>query len=161
MPYFADIAVDELGQIPTIFPTPESEAGTLPSENRAICVTCHSQTPFVVQMANCTPAMDVGGRPTQCFPFYSYSKDGSKRQENMTDWALEQFRAHYSQPTLSKWEIFYYVYALLHHPTYRETYAANLKRELPRIPLTFMPSHRPGKSWQTCTSITKSKQNTL
>ena len=31
--------------------------------------------------------------------------------------------------------LFHYVYALLHHPGYREKYAANLKRELPRIPL--------------------------
>lgn len=33
-----------------------------------------------------------------------------------------------------KGDIFYYVYGLLHHPAYREKYAANLKRELPRIP---------------------------
>src|SRR5882672_2990590 len=32
------------------------------------------------------------------------------------------------------WDIFYYVYGLLHHPGYRERYADNLKRELPRIP---------------------------
>jgi very-short-patch-repair endonuclease len=37
-------------------------------------------------------------------------------------------------PEISKWDIFYYVYALLHHPGYRERYADNLKRELPRIP---------------------------
>ena len=35
---------------------------------------------------------------------------------------------------ISKWDIFHYIYGLLHHPEYRETYAANLKRELPRIP---------------------------
>ena len=35
---------------------------------------------------------------------------------------------------ISKWEIFHYIYAVLHHPTYREKYAANLRRELPRIP---------------------------
>jgi predicted helicase len=35
---------------------------------------------------------------------------------------------------ITKWDIFHYVYALLHHPTYRQTYAANLRRELPRIP---------------------------
>ena len=35
---------------------------------------------------------------------------------------------------ISKWDIFYYVYALLHHPTYRTKFADNLKRELPRIP---------------------------
>jgi predicted helicase len=32
--------------------------------------------------------------------------------------------------------IFHYTYALLHHPHYRDRYAANLKRELPRIPFT-------------------------
>ena len=35
---------------------------------------------------------------------------------------------------ITKWDIFHYVYALLHHPGYRERYADNLKRELPRIP---------------------------
>ena len=37
-------------------------------------------------------------------------------------------------PNITKWDIFHYVYAVLHHPEYRERYAANLKRELPRIP---------------------------
>ena len=36
---------------------------------------------------------------------------------------------------ISKWDIFYYVYGLLHHPEYRTKYAANLRRELPRIPI--------------------------
>jgi len=61
---------------------------------------------------------------------------GSNRQENITDWALEQFRAHYSDTNISKWDIFHYIYAVLHHPLYREKYEANLKRELPRIPFT-------------------------
>jgi len=75
---------------------------------------------------------------TQCFPFYTYNEDGTNRRENITDWALARFRAVYEEedrpPTLDKWAIFHYIYALLHHPTYRETYAANLRRELPRIP---------------------------
>ena len=37
---------------------------------------------------------------------------------------------------ISKWDIFHYVYGLLHHPTYRERYQANLKRDLPRLPYT-------------------------
>ena len=37
-------------------------------------------------------------------------------------------------PNISKWDIFHYIYAVLHHPHYRERYAANLRRELPRIP---------------------------
>src|SRR5262245_36526568 len=36
---------------------------------------------------------------------------------------------------IDRWAIFYYVYGLLHHPGYRQKYADNLKRELPRIPL--------------------------
>jgi predicted helicase len=70
----------------------------------------------------------------QCFPFYTYSEDGTHRRENITDWALAQFRSHYADPSITKWDIFHYVYAILHHPDYRQRYAANLRRELPRIP---------------------------
>ena len=71
---------------------------------------------------------------TQCFPFYTYDEDGRNRRENITDWALNEFRTHYGDRTITKWDIFHYVYAVLHHPEYRTRYAANLKRELPRIP---------------------------
>ncbi len=74
------------------------------------------------------------GCTTQCFPFYTYAEDGTNRRENITDWALEQFRSHYNDLSITKWDIFHYVYAVLHHPEYRERYAANLRRELPRIP---------------------------
>ena len=70
----------------------------------------------------------------QCFPYYTYAEDGSTRQENITDWALRQFRARYGAE-VTKRDIFHYVYALLHHPQYRQRYAENLKRELPRLPL--------------------------
>ena len=71
---------------------------------------------------------------TQCFPFYVYDEDGTNQRENLTDWALQQFReAHGADVT--KWDIFHYIYALLHSPAYRTRYAANLKRELPRIPV--------------------------
>ena len=77
----------------------------------------------------------VGGRAGKCFPFYVYDEDGTNRRENITDWALEHFREHYGNKKITKWDIFYYVYGLLHHPGYRRRYADNLKRELPRIPL--------------------------
>ena len=76
----------------------------------------------------------------QCFPFYVYDEDGTNRRENITDWALEQFREHYKDKKIDKWAIFHYVYGLLHHPGYREKFADNLKRELPRIP--FAPDFR-------------------
>jgi predicted helicase len=63
------------------------------------------------------------GCGTKCFPL-SHLKDS----------ALAQFRQHYSDGSITKEDIFHYLYALLHHPGYRERYAANLKRELPRIP---------------------------
>ena len=37
-------------------------------------------------------------------------------------------------PSMTRWDIFHYVYTILHHPDYRQRYAANLRRELPRIP---------------------------
>ena len=76
--------------------------------------------------------MPQGG--SQCFPYYTYAEDGSNRRENITDWALSQFQAKYGSE-VTKWDIFHYVYAMLHHPQYRERYAENLKRDLPHIPL--------------------------
>ena len=70
----------------------------------------------------------------QCFPLYTYDTDGGHRRDNVTDWALEQFRERYPKARITKRDIFHYVYAVLHHPEYREKYAANLRRELPRIP---------------------------
>ena len=47
---------------------------------------------------------------------------------------MKQFRAHYKDKKITKWDIFHYVYALLHHPGYRTKFADNLKKSLPRIP---------------------------
>jgi predicted helicase len=70
---------------------------------------------------------------TQCFPLYTYDADGGHRRDNVTDWALAQFKVRYPQAKVTKPAIFHYVYAVLHHPAYREKFAANLRRELPRI----------------------------
>jgi predicted helicase len=115
--------------LPLVFPDCKAER-----ENRAIGVTGHLQIPFSALAVDCLPCLDFGGRPTQFFPFYIYDEDGSNRRENITDWALNEYRTHYHDQKITKWDIFHYVYALLHHPDYRERYAANLKRELPRIP---------------------------
>lgn len=69
---------------------------------------------------------------------YRYSSD-RERVDNITDWALDQFRAHYERGKtpkhhISKDAIFHYVYGVLHDPIYREKYVQNLKREFPRIP---------------------------
>lgn len=105
------------------------------SENRVICVVNEAQIPFSAQITNVIPCLHYGGRQTQCFPYYVYDEDGSNQRENISDWALEHFRSQLSEPSIEKWDIFYYVYGLLHSPHYRERYAANLRRELPRIPI--------------------------
>ena len=119
---------------PSIFPTPETEA-----ENRVIIVSDHGfRAGFNTLMTNLIPDCHIlAARDRfQCFPFYIYSKDGGNRRENITDWALEQFRSHYRDEAITKWDIFHYTYALLHHPDYRERYQANLKRDLPHLPYT-------------------------
>lgn len=88
-----------------------------------------------------------------CLPLQFVGTDGY--QDNITDWALKQFRDRYTsskgiplQPSpslaakgreqvarrITKPDSFHYVYAVLHDPVYCETYAQNLKREFPRIP---------------------------
>lgn len=60
--------------------------------------------------------------------------DGYRRIDNVTDEALGRFQAAYGND-VTKDDVFFYVYGLLHSPDYRETYAADLKKMLPRIPL--------------------------
>ncbi|MGL4377727.1 MAG: type ISP restriction/modification enzyme [Microcoleaceae cyanobacterium] len=70
---------------------------------------------------------------TQCLPLYRDTEAGEKI-DNITDWGLQQFQTHYQDKTINKLDIFHYVYAVLHHPDYRQKYAENLKRDFPRIP---------------------------
>ena len=116
---------------PSIFPTSDTEG-----KNRVICVSgSGSKKPFHALVSDIIPSLDFLEK-TQCFPFYTYDEDGTNRQENITDWALSEFRNHYNDNTITKWDIFHYTYGLLHHPDYREKYQANLKRDLPHIPFT-------------------------
>src|SRR5581483_9670527 len=98
---------------PYIFPNSETEA-----ENQAFCVGGYGRKAFAVLVSNCIPDLNFYADPQQSFPFYTYNEDGSNRRENITDWALDEFRAHYKDNAITKWNIFHYVYAVLHHPTY-------------------------------------------
>ncbi len=60
--------------------------------------------------------------------------NGYRRVDNITDTTLAAYRAHYADTAITKEDIFFYVYALLHHPEYREHYEADLKKILPHIP---------------------------
>jgi predicted helicase len=82
-----------------------------------------NRKPFGVLVSGTILPLDLAFEKSQCFPL-SHLKDS----------AVAQFRQHYSDDSIAKDAVFHYLYALLHHPGYRERYAANLKRELPRIP---------------------------
>ena len=91
---------------------------------------------------------------TQCFPFYLYEPEFEAENEDLfakpkasqsytrrdaiTDAGLAHFQAAYPAPgegdTITKEDLFYYIYGLLHSPDYRSRYADNLGKELPRIP---------------------------
>jgi predicted helicase len=88
--------------------------------------------PFSVLATNEIFSLDLIEK-TQCLPLYYFDGEGG-RVENITDWALGQFQKHYKDKTIGKEDVFHYVYAVLHHPSYRAKYEQNLKREFPRIP---------------------------
>ena len=130
--FFDSVMNDRRAIFPQIFPDSGAE-----EENRVICLTgIDPEKPFMALVSDQLLDLHLvgAGAGAQAFPFYVYSQDGSNRRENITDWSLKQFQDHYNNPNMTKWDIFYYVYGLLHHPGYREKFADNLKRELPRIP---------------------------
>ena len=89
---------------------------------------------------DCCPDMHLVGAAAGSVVLPLSVDDTGTAIDNVTDWALDQFRKQY-QPgrgkkdrPITKEAIFHYVYAVLHDPVYREKYAINLKREFPRIP---------------------------
>ena len=126
------VIVDSPGQFHTILPPPETE-----TENQVICLTDKgSEKPFMTLMSNQLTDLHIvgSGCGAQCFPFYTYSKDGKIRHENITGWALKKFQNNYGDNSINKWDIFYYNYGILHHPDYRAKYREDLKRSMPHIP---------------------------
>ncbi|MDR2633317.1 MAG: hypothetical protein LBC51_06800 [Treponema sp.] len=70
----------------------------------------------------------------QCLPLYIKDQSG-KQTGNVTDWALATFTKHYQNKTITKEDVFHYVYAVFHNPAYKEKYKDELRREHPAIPL--------------------------
>lgn len=127
--FFDRILNEEVYILPKIYPNLNAEWS-----NPVICTSGIGSTrPFQILIAPIIPCLDLLEK-TQCFPYYTYNEDGTGKRENITDWALKRFREQYKDNKISKWDIFYYIYGILHHPGYRAKYAENLRRELPRIP---------------------------
>lgn len=56
------------------------------------------------------------------------------RRDGVSDFILKRAKSQYGK-NVTKEDIFYYVYGILHSPVYRKTFANDLKKMLPRIPL--------------------------
>jgi predicted helicase len=125
--------IERVYLFPSFFATPETER-----ENRVIVISDigYRAFSFAVLMADCITDLHLcaSSDAHQCFPFFIYDEDGGNRRENITEWVLGRFHEQYDDSTITKWDIFHYIYGVLHHPAYREKFADNLKRELPRIP---------------------------
>jgi predicted helicase len=131
--YFDKLVNGRVYQLPDIF------AG----ENIAIWAKSGEGWALFYLAVDCLPdVLPQGG--SQVLPLYRYTADG-ERVENITAWALGQFQKQYKDKTITKENIFHYVYAVLHHPAYRSKYEQNLKREFPRIP--FYKEFRQWAGW--------------
>lgn len=134
-------------QIPTLFPTSNQR-------NLVICVECiGARRDFTALITDCIPDLHVL-EAAQCFPLYWYDDstadiadlfsapqsdaDRYVRRDGVTDWILSTARKQYGS-RVTKEDIFYYVYGILHAPDYRTTFAADLKKSLPRLPLVESP----------------------
>ncbi len=72
---------------------------------------------------------------TQAYPLYHYDDLGN-RYNAISGYALNLFRKHYEDHSITEEEIFYYIYAILHHKGYLEKYKNSLAKEVPRIALS-------------------------
>ena len=136
--YVDYVLVNNKYQMDSIFPAANSD-------NCAICVPGGgSDKPFSVFVVDTLPDLNLEAAGAQCFPRYRYvhrsgdglmyDNPGPERIDNISDTALSAFRTHYDDRTITKDAIFDYVYGVLHAPGYRERFANDLSKELPRIP---------------------------
>jgi predicted helicase len=144
--YFDKHFNDMIYQIPKLFPKDGLE-------NVVICITgLGTPKDFNAIITNVIPDIQLQGNG-QSFPLYVYEKDepeegelisrqqegeridGYRRRSAITDEILKDFRKAY-EAKITKEDIFYYVYGILHSTEYKTRFASDLKKMLPRIPFT-------------------------
>ena len=145
--YMDRVLNNSVYQLPSIFPTPDTRNPTilvergLPAPGRNIAILATDAVPDNKAGAG------ASGRALQVLPRYAYdeSRDSltvgqqtllpheAGRRDNITDEALGTYRSRYGK-SVTKDQIFSYVYGILHSPDYQMRYAADLAKLLPRIP---------------------------
>ncbi|MDR1839772.1 MAG: hypothetical protein LBQ93_09365 [Treponema sp.] len=138
--FFDTSFIERPGIWSQLFPTEDID-------NVIICLTgIGSNKEFSTLIADTLPCLDIVEK-AQCFPLYWYEKkdkvqgglferveDEYTRRDAISDFILDQAKTRYG-PKVTREDIFYYVYGILHSPDYRKTFANDLKKMLPRLPL--------------------------
>ncbi len=126
-------------QLTNLFPNKDSR-------NIIICVSASANDGLALLISNHIVDIHFNG-DTQCFPLYYYEEnqyiqkgmfddDSNKyiRRDGVSNFIFERAKKQYGK-NVTKEDIFYYVYGFLHSPSYREMFANDLKKMLPRLPL--------------------------
>ncbi|MCH8568980.1 MAG: DEAD/DEAH box helicase family protein [Balneolales bacterium] len=139
--YFEKNLIQRPYQQPKLFPNRTQN-------NIAICLSgVGGNKDFSGLVTNIVPSLDTIEKG-QCFPLYYYEErqksspglfdEGGEseyiRRDGVTDFIFERAKKQYGK-NVTKEDIFYYVYGFLHSPEYREAFANDLKKMLPRLPL--------------------------
>lgn len=138
--YFDRFFNEYVNKMPAVFPYPNSGNMLI-----SVCST-GSNKEFSALVVNVPPDVEMISKG-QCFPLYTYEKvegigqlfegsseNGYVKKDAITDAVLGEFQAHYDKK-ITKPDIFFYFYGVLHSQEYRTRFAADLKKMLPRIPL--------------------------
>jgi predicted helicase len=141
--YYDNQLMHRVSQMRSVFPRASFD-------NLLVCVNSRGSTKeFSAIITNAIPDYEMVSKG-QCFPLYLYQEadddgklgfdegevvDGYRRRDAITDCVLRRFQDAYVM-AITKEDIFYYVYGILHSTEYRQRFAADLKKMLPRIPLT-------------------------
>lgn len=156
--YYGEKLVESRGQWGKLFPTKDKQ-------NLVICLSgVGASKSFSTLLLDKIPSLDTVEK-CQCFPLYWYEENKNQqmslfddessadyiRHDGISDWILKEVRKRFGDTkSLTKEHIFYYVYGLLHSQSYRERFADDLKKSLPRIPILdrvddFMTFYKAGK----------------
>ena len=139
--YVSSEANEYVNHWPRLFPTPKQK-------NRVICTAGIGSKSFSCLMSEYIPDLHMLESGTQCFPLYVYEKvesgeqmtlfdkgkDEYRQESGITDFMLSRCRAEFGD-TVTKEDVFYYIYGVLHSPDYRKRFEPDLKKSLARIPL--------------------------
>ncbi|GAA8524816.1 hypothetical protein HpBT268_13430 [Helicobacter pylori] len=125
--YFDKNLNERRSQLPKIFPDKDAQ-------NVVINTGVGNGKNFSALVSDCISSCDLISH-NQAYPLYYYDDLGN-RHYAISGYALNLFRKHYGDNLIAEEEIFYYIYAILHHKGYLEKYKNSLIKEEPRIALS-------------------------